>query len=198
MTQAKPQGWPQDAVEVGRILGAYGVKGWIKVQPFSFDASALFGSQSWCLSLERPGLPAHRLLKVLAVREQGEDLVAQVEGVDDRTQAEQLRGGVLSVSRAAFPKTPDGEYYWLDLIGLTVRNLQDQVLGQVIGLIDTGPHAVFRIAPPGVEKPTPSQEVLIPFVSAYVQDVDLAADLIRVDWVADWAADGSEDEAKPA
>lgn len=178
--------WPEDAVEVGRILGAYGVKGWIKVQPFSFDASALFASETWWLHLLRPGQAPRQALKVLALRNQGEDLVAQIEGVDDRSGAELLRGGVLSVPRAAFPKTPDGEYYWVDLVGLQVRNTAGEDLGQVIGLIDTGPHCVFRIAPPGVAAPSSKQERLIPFVDAYVREVDMAARLIRVEWSAAW------------
>lgn len=183
MTQAD---WPEDAVEVGRILGAFGVKGWIKVQPFSFDASALGASKTWWLHLLRPGQAERQQLKVVALREQGEDLVAQIEGVNDRNAAELLHGGLLSIPRTAFPKTPDGEYYWVDLIGLSVVNAQGQDLGQVIGLIDTGPHCVFRIAPPGVANPSPKQERLIPFVSHYVQDVDLAARQIRVDWSTDW------------
>lgn len=178
---------PADAVAVGRIAGAFGVKGWIKVQPFSLDAAALMSSELWWLSSETPRpqpLPAS--LKVLSLREQGEYLVAQVEGVDERNGAEALRGVTLSVPRSAFPKTPDGEYYWIDLIGLTVQNLQGQALGQVIGLIDTGPHCVLRIAPPGVEKPAPAEEVLIPFISQYGCEVDLAARQIRVDWALDW------------
>lgn len=178
--------WPEDAVEVGRILGAFGVKGWIKVQPFSFDASALSGSTTWWLDLVRPGQAPRQLLKVLAMRQQGEDLVAQIEGVDDRSAAEMLRGGVLSVPRAFFPKTADGEYYWIDLVGLKVLNTQGEDLGQVIGLIDTGPHCVFRIAPPGVAQPTSKQERLIPFVDAYVREVDMAQRQLRVEWSADW------------
>mgnify|MGYP000845511912 CR=1 FL=1 len=183
------QAWPEDAVEVGRILGAFGVKGWIKIQPFSFDASALAASKTWWLQLERPGTPARQALKVLALRDHGEGLVAQLEGVEDRDGAERLRGGLLSVPRAAFPKTPDGEYYWLDLIGLQVVNTEGQDLGKVIDLIDTGPHCVFRIAPPGIEQPSPKQERLIPFVGAYVLDVDLAGKQIRVDWSADWESE---------
>lgn len=135
-------------------------------------------------------MPARQALKVLALRDHGEGLVAQVEGVDDRDAAERLRGGLLSVPRAVFPKTPDGEYYWIDLIGLQVLNTQGQDLGRVIDLIDTGPHCVFRIAPPDIEQPSPKQERLIPFVSAYVLDVDLPNKQIRVDWSPDW-----EDEA---
>lgn len=178
---------PADAVAVGRVAGAFGVKGWIKVQPFSLDASALIASKVWWTSSETPRpQPLPALLTVLDLREQGEFLVAQVEGVSERNGAEQLRGAVLHVPRSAFPKTPDGEYYWIDLIGLDVVNRQGQPLGKVIHLIDTGPHCVLRIAPPGIAAPTLAQELLIPFVSQYGCEVDLAARRITVDWELDW------------
>jgi 16S rRNA processing protein RimM len=178
---------PADAVEVGRIVGAFGVKGWIKIQPFSLDGSTLLGTKTWWLQAEGPraaALPA--ALTVLARRNQGDAIVAQVTGVDDRDAAEALRGCTLMVSRSEFPKTPDGEYYWLDLIGLAVVNQQGAALGQVIGLIDTGPHCVFRIAPVGRTEPGPAEEVLIPFVAAYVLDVSLSERRILVDWALDW------------
>ncbi len=181
---------PADAVEVGRIVGAFGIKGWIKIQPFSLDGSTLMSTHTWWLRGEGPlasKWPSH--LEVQARREQGDCIVAQVEGVLDRNGAEALRGATVWVSRTDFPKTPDGEYYWLDLIGLTVVNEQEQVVGTVIGLIDTGPHCVFRIAPPGMTSPTPAQERLIPFVGAYVLDVNLAERRIRVDWALDWDAE---------
>ena len=179
--------WPEDAVEVGRILGAFGVKGWIKVQPFSFDASALSGSTTWWLDLVRPGQAPRQLLKVLAMRQQGEDLVAQIEGVDDRSAAEMLRGGVLSVPRTAFPKTADGEYYWIDLIGLDVVNREGVHLGVVRDLMPTGPTSVlvmeYTETVDGVEK---TAERLVPFVAAYIDDVDLKARRITADWQTDY------------
>jgi len=178
---------PADAIAVGRIAGAFGIKGWIKVQPFSLDASALFASKTWWLSSETPRpQPLPATFTVLALREQGDMLAAQIEGVDDRNTAEALRGITLHVPRSAFPKTPDGEFYWIDLIGLAVVNREQRPVGTVIGLIDTGPHAVLRIAPPGLAQPSPAQEVLIPFVSHYGCDVDLVARQITVDWQLDW------------
>lgn len=179
---------PADAVAVGRVSGAYGVKGWIKVQPFSLHADALFANTTWWLSGSAPrpqALPES--IKVLQLREQGDALVAQIEGVTERNGAEALRGATLSVSRASFPQTGnEDEFYWVDLIGLTVVDRQGRVLGQVVDLIDTGPHCVLRIAPPGIEKPSPAQELLIPFLSQYGCDVDLAARRISVDWDEGW------------
>ncbi len=178
--------WPADAVQVGRILDAWGVKGWFKVQAYSGQPEAIFNAKHWFLKSDGPK-PGRLTLKMLSVREHGEGIVASAEGVTDRNGAEALRGWELWVSRADFPRTDDGEYYWIDLIGLDVINREGQPLGRVIGLIETGPHAVLRILPPGVEEPAkPDQERLIPFVEAFVDDVSLESRQIRVDWGTDF------------
>jgi 16S rRNA processing protein RimM len=178
--------WPEDLVPVGRILDAWGIKGGLKVQAYSVDADALFSAKRWFLKATGPK-PAQLQLAVRSVREQGEGIVAMAEGVDDRNAAEALRGHEIFVPRSDFPRTPDGEYYWVDLIGLDVVNRDGQALGRVIGLIDTGPHCVLRILPPGVDEPAkPDQERLIPFVEAFVDDVSLEARRILVDWGLDY------------
>ncbi len=178
--------WPEDLVPVGRILDAWGIKGGLKVQAYSVDADALFGAKRWYLQSTGPKA-GRSMIAVRSVREQGEGIVAMVEGVDDRNAAEALRGHEIHIPRSDFPRTPDGEYYWVDLIGLDVVNREAQALGRVIGLIDTGPHAVLRILPPGVEEPAkPDQERLIPFVEAFVDYVSLEARQIRVDWGLDY------------
>jgi len=177
------QAWPEDAVEVGRILGAFGVKGWIKVQPFSFDASALTAGKTWWLNGGRPGQPVRQPWKVLACRDHGEGLVAQLDGVNDRDSAEKLKGVLIAVPRAAFPKAGKGEYYWVDLIGLAVLNREGVLLGTVRELLATGPQTTLVLAYEHEGKP---QERMIPFVSAYVDKVDLAARRITVDWQPDY------------
>ncbi len=171
---------------VGRILDAWGIRGGLKVQAYSADADALFSAKRWYLKAAGPK-PAQLALAVRSVREQGEGIVAMAEGIDDRNAAEALRGHEICIPRSDFPRTPDGEYYWVDLIGLDVVNRESAPLGRVIGLIDTGPHCVLRILPPGVAEPAkPDQERLIPFVEAFVDDVDLDAQQIRVDWGVDY------------
>jgi len=186
--------WPDDAVEVGRIVDAWGVKGWIKVQHFAADPQALFSSRRWFLKPpeasggpKRPApasLPA--LLKVTQAKSHGDVVVAQVQDVADRAAAEALRGARVFVSRASFPTAEADEYYWVDLIGLTVVNLQGETLGAVIGLLDTGPHSVLRIAPDGADTGNEAAERLVPFVGAYVTDVSLEARRITVDWGLDY------------
>ena len=178
--------WPDDLIQVGHLLDAWGVKGWFKVQAYSNQADAIFKAKQWYLRGSGPKV-SQRVLKIVAVKEHGEGVVAQAEGVSDRSGAEALRGHELFISRADFPRVGEGEYYWIDLIGLEVLNREAEALGRVIGLIDTGPHAVLRILPPGVVEPAkPDQEKLIPFVAAFIDDVDLSARLIKVDWGLDY------------
>lgn len=183
--------WPDDAVEVGRITGAWGVKGWFKVQPFAVDPQALFSSKRWFLqpSAEarppRPGAPAlPPLLKIAEAKEHGDGVVARSLDVADRDAAEALRGARIFVGRSSFPTAGDGEYYWVDLIGLAVVNREEQPLGSVVGLLDTGAHSVLRVLPEGGQGE--ADERLIPFVAQYIDDVDLAGRCIRVDWGPDY------------
>jgi 16S rRNA processing protein RimM len=185
--------WPEDAVEVGRIVDAWGVKGWIKVQPFATDPQALFSTRRWFLQppeANGPKRPAAvslpPLLKVTVAKLHGDVVVAQVQDVADRAAAEALRGARVFVPRANFPTAEPDEYYWVDLIGLTVVNLQGETLGTVTGLLDTGPHSVLRISPPGVDAKDASDERLVPFVGAYVTDVSLEQRRITVDWGLDY------------
>jgi 16S rRNA processing protein RimM len=129
---------PEDAVEVGRIVGAWGVKGGIKVQPFSSAPLALFSSKRWFVepSEAKPGHIAPRLLRVVQAREQGDSVVATVHDLEDRDAAEQLAGARVFIARSSFPTPKDDEFYWVDLIGLAVANREGVALGAVVGLVD--------------------------------------------------------------
>jgi 16S rRNA processing protein RimM len=171
---------PEDAVEVGRILGAWGVKGGIKVKPFSSDPQALFSSKRWFVEPAelKPGHPVPSLLRVVQAREQNDAVVATVQEVGDRDAAQALAGARLFIARSSFPTPEDDEFYWVDLIGLAVQNREGAALGRVIGLIETGPHCVLRIEPADPQ----AEQVLVPFVDAYVDRVDLPGRCIHVDW----------------
>jgi 16S rRNA processing protein RimM len=191
--QASPL--PDDAVELGRIQDAWGIKGWVRILPHSADTSALIASSSWFL---QP--PEARFARgfsaftgcvgvgVTEVKPHTDGLVAQLEGVDDRNAAEALKGVRIYLPRSAFPATPEGEYYWVDLIGLQVVNRAGDVLGSVTDLLDTGAHSVLRVQRLDVapDAPLDERERLIPFVAAYVDDVNLAERRITVDWGLDY------------
>lgn len=193
MSDADEPAWPDDAVEVGNIVGAWGVKGWIRVQPYAADPQALFSSKRWFLKapdgVGRPGesaVPA--LLRIVQAKDHGDGVIAQLHDVDDRSAAQALRGARIFVSRGSFPNSEADEYYWVDLIGLTVVNRQGELLGTVAALIDTGPHSVLRVVRPGAVHGVSAEadERLIPFVAAYVDTVSLAERRIVVDWDVDY------------
>lgn len=187
--------FPGDAVEVGTIVGAWGVKGGIKVRPLSSDPQALFSSKRWFLrppSQPPAGLARvkvwPRVLRIATAREQGDHVVAIVQDLADRDAAAALSGGRVFVSRASFPTPGPDEFYWVDLIGLAVHNREGLVLGTVVGLIETGPSCVLRVEPPMADPKADEEpaEMLIPFVSAYVDEVDLAGRKLTVDWHPDY------------
>ncbi len=217
--------WPEDAIEVGRILGAWGIKGGIKVLPFAADPQALFASKRWFLkppasvkppaaATTKPGkvaqplpVPAHKTpaqkaalaapmpfaLNVDGVRDQGDAIVALAPEIPDRDAAEAMKGVRIFVSRSSFPAPDPDEFYWVDLIGLSVSNRDGVVLGEVVGLIDTGPHCVLRVRPPAAGETAAfaaaepeADERLIPFVDAYVDSVDIPGRRIVVDWGLDY------------
>ncbi|MEO5844523.1 MAG: ribosome maturation factor RimM [Caldimonas sp.] len=180
--------WPDDALEVGRIGEAWGLKGGFRVLAYADPPEALLAAARWHLRpaevVRRPtgDAPLPDSLEIASVRANGDGLVASSPAVADRTAAEALRGARIFIARSLFPKPAEDEFYWADLIGLGVVNRDGVALGRVVGLIDTGPHSVLRIQPEAAD----AAEVLIPFVSAYVDGVDPVARRITVDWGLDF------------
>lgn len=182
----EPAELPADAVEVGRIADAWGIKGWFKVLPYSADPEALFSSKRWYL------LPAERGAKTfsgtvkLAIKEARDHsgaVVASAHEVNDRGAAEAVKGARIFVPRSSFPTAEKDEYYWVDLIGLEVVNREGVALGQVADLLSTGAQTVLVI---GYTQEGEAHERMVPFVSAYVDGVDLPARRITVDWQPDY------------
>lgn len=177
---------PADAVEVGRIADAWGIKGWFKLIAYSSDPQALMNAPSWFLQPAERGAKNFNgtvLLPLSQVRWHGDSLVATSAEVQDRNGAEALRGARIFVAREHFPQADDGEYYWVDLIGLAVRNREGVELGCVKDLLSTGPNTVLVV---GYEADGKPQERMIPFVDAYIDHVDLPGKTITADWQPDY------------
>lgn len=180
-----PQG-AAAAVVLGRVLGAFGIHGWVKVRPFTETADGLLGQSAW--SLNQAGTT--RLVQVNEAKQHGALVLAHLEGVADRGQAEALRGADVTVAREQLPAPGAGEYYWSDLIGLAVRNVNGIDLGRIAGLIAAPAHDVLRVE--GTEGTGQEadhetrRERLIPFVEPILREVDLASGLVVVDWEADY------------
>jgi 16S rRNA processing protein RimM len=261
---------PADLIELGRVAEAYGVKGWVKIQPYSADADVLLSVASpssnrassgksssgksaaagasvnvpanasvnaaangssvglsadssadssagssvtsvptwWLVRPAPPGAVAAsagksspaRPYAIKAARPHGSHVVAQLEGIDDRDQAEALKGMAVCAPRSAFPAPDEDEYYWIDLIGCTVLgddNGEPALLGVVGEVVDNGAHAVLKV----LRQRQPAQgldpeplldakgrpiEILVPFVQAHIRAVDLGARRIDSDWPLDF------------
>lgn len=177
---------PVDAIEVGRIADAWGIKGWFKVLPYSAAPEALFSSKRWFLLPAEKGpktFEGTAKLSIKQAKEHADTVVASAHDVDDRNAAEALRGARVFIARSSFPTAADDEYYWVDLIGLEVVNREGASMGTVRDLLSTGPQTVLVLA---FELDGKAQERMIPFVSAFVDTVDLTARRIVVDWQSDY------------
>jgi len=171
-------------IVLGRIVAPLGVQGWVKIHPFGDDPLSWRKMSHWWLSSD-DAAPASQWKQytLAACRAHGKGLVAALTEVPDRSSAEAIDGFYIAAPREALPKPAEGEYYWGDLVGLAVENEAGEALGTVKGLVSTGAHDVLQLQEGEGEG---SVERLIPFVAAYVLDVDLAARRIRVSWEKDW------------
>jgi 16S rRNA processing protein RimM len=167
---------PQGMILLGRVHGAFGIRGELKLESFTDPATAIFRYQPWLL---RDAQGRERELKGARGRETAKGLVAMFPGVDDRDGAEGLRGAELFAPRSALPPAKPGEYYWVDLEGLRVVNVEGVDFGTVSHLFSTGANDVLVARG--------DRERMIPFLQPdYIRSVDLDAGVVTVDWDADF------------
>lgn len=164
-----------EPIVLGALHGAYGLKGWVRVQPFQ-DTAALLSSKNW-QHVTTDGVVTPMELE--KAKEHGAGIVAKIKGIDTPEDAAALRGAV-AMYREDFPATDEDEYYWVDLIGCSVINKEGEAIGTVTGLIDNGVHDILKV------KKTNGKEVLIPFVDDYLESVNTQAKEITVDWDLSW------------
>ncbi|MBD3666409.1 MAG: ribosome maturation factor RimM, partial [Kangiella sp.] len=157
--------------------GASGIKGWVKVYSYTDPKENILNYSPWYLKLDGQW----QKVSIINGREQGKTVVAQLEGCNDRNTAESYRGVEIAIEESQLPQLENGEYYWRDLIGLTVVNLAGEELGTVKKMMETGANDVL------VVKTTSKEELLIPYVPEYsVMKVDLDSKQITVDWELDY------------
>ncbi len=161
-------------VVMGRILGPFGIQGWIKLKTFTESPDGLAGHCAWWLRTQQ----GWRSVGLEEFRVRPAAVSAKLEGVDDRDAAEMLRGVDVAVTREDLGEAAQGEFYWVDLVGLEVVNLQGESLGRVEELLRTGSSDVLVVLG--------DRERLIPFVEAYVTLVEREAGRITVDWEAEY------------
>lgn len=163
----------ESLVVLGSVAGLYGVRGWVKIHSYTEPRDAILRYREALL-----GVGANwREIRFAELKRHGKTIIGEIEGIDDRDVAAGLVGKDIAVSRDALPELGDGQYYWNDLEGLTVENMNGRTLGVVRKLMATGANDVMVVAG--------ENETLIPFVTGdVVKDVDVAGGRIRVDW--DW------------
>jgi len=161
---------------MGRIVAPYGLKGWVRIEPYSAHPESMSTYRSWWVG--RHG--DWRELKVAeSILQHGASLVARFEGCAERDAALALKGSELALERESLPQNANGEFYWVDLVGLKVVNVKGEKLGDVAALFENGAHPVMRVVDGETER-------LLPFVEQVVRQVDMAQGRIRVEWELDW------------
>jgi len=163
-------------VTLGRVSGAHGIQGWIKIRSETSPRENIVNYSPW--HLLRNG--RREVWKVKAGRLQGKAVVAKLEGCDDRNLADALVGAEIMVPRSMLPEiTTVGEFYWADLVGLTVRTVEGVELGRIDRLFETGSNDVMVVQG--------DRERLVPYIwEQVVRDVDLQAGTMLVDWDPDF------------
>jgi 16S rRNA processing protein RimM len=159
---------------MGRIVGPFGIKGWVKLLPITGEPASLLEYASWWIE----GESGWKASKVEKSQLHGQEVVAKLAGCDDRDAAARYRGRNIAIARSDFPAAGENEFYWADLVGLKVVNREGVDLGSIIRIFETGANEVLVVEG--------DRERLIPFTEQVVQAVDLAGRVMRVDWGADY------------
>jgi 16S rRNA processing protein RimM len=168
---------------MGRVTGPFGVQGWVKIHPYTETSESLTRYRSWWMGKQEP----YAEQAVVEARVHGAEVLAKLDGVDDRDAAALMKGWLVAVPRAELPKAQKDEYYWTDLIGLAVVNTEGTRFGTVKDLMETGANDVLVVqGEEGEASGKPGQERLIPFIRQVILDVDLDGGTIKVDWGADY------------
>ncbi len=165
----------QKLINVGKISGVFGIKGWVKVFSFTEPTDNIIKYSPWTL---KKGDDT-KTVKVVKGKVQGKSVVAAIDGVNDRDQAATLIGWDILVEQSQLPTTVAGEYYWFDLVGLRVKNTQGNDLGVVDSVMETGANDVLIVKD--------DRDRAIPFLQGQtVINIDLDAGLMIVDWELDF------------
>jgi 16S rRNA processing protein RimM len=163
---------------MGRVAGSFGVKGWVRLKPFSRKEDALAGHGTWVLRTRE----GWREMELEDFEVHAKGPVAKLAGSDAREVADALRGADVAVMREALGEAEEGSLYQVDLVGLEVVEEEGSVLGRVDGFFDAGETSVMVVAG------TDGRERLIPFVAEFVKSVDPGARRVTVDWKPDYDA----------
>jgi 16S rRNA processing protein RimM len=169
-----------ELVIMGRVVAPYGVLGWLKILPDTEQFDGLLDYKTWWIGKDNDW----RELKVESAKIHNDVLVVKLQGIDDRDAAVACKANKIAVPRALLPKLTGEEYYWSDLIGLSVKNLQDVDFGKIIDVFATGANDVIVVK--SVAKSEQGVERLIPYITQNIIEVSLEAKTMLVDWDSDF------------
>ena len=165
----------QDLINVGKISGVFGLKGWVKVFSYTEPRENILSYKHWLLKKGSQD----KSIKVIGGQLQGKGVVAQIEGVTDRDKALVMMGWDVYITHDQLPTLAKGEYYWTDLVGLDVENLEGFQLGKVDSLFETGANDILLVKG--------ERERALPFIKGQtVISIDVVAGKIVVDWDPDF------------
>lgn len=162
-------------VAMGYIKGVFGIKGWLKVKTDTEYADSLLDYRRW--RLHKDG--RRQDVEIEDGKIVGSELQVKFAGIDDRDQAALLRGYTVEIPRDEFAETEEDEYYWVDLVGMQVKNRAGETIGTVQNLMETGAHDILVVA-------KAEGKTLIPFVSQFIDGVDRENRTITADWSSDY------------
>jgi len=162
-------------IVIGKIVGVHGIKGWLKILSFTRPRENIFKYGPWLVEQDNEWLEK----QLLEGKPQGKGLIASLKDITDRNEAMTLVGSELAIDRNRLPTPKEGEFYWHDLINMQVINQQNEMLGVVKELLETGANDVLVVE-------ADKQRYLIPYVKdVYIKDVDTEQGVIQVDWQSD-------------
>lgn len=167
---------PDDSthVVIGCLGTVFGVRGYLKVNSYTTPQDNILSYTNWQIKHKGQWQP----LAIENLKQQGKDIIVKIKGIDDRDEARAYTNDLLAIQRDALPATAADEYYWTDLIGITVVTQDGQTLGKIVEMRDTGANDVMIIEG--------EKRHLVPFINDVLINVDLDQQRIIVDWDYDF------------
>lgn len=175
-----------DCILLGKVVGVWGVKGWLKIFSYTRPRQDIGQYKTWLLvspSISNKASAEAVVASIKHCKEQGKNIVAKVQGVEYRDQAEACQGLQIYIDKAQLQPLPDGEFYWSDMLRCEVENTTGEDLGIVDSIIETGANDVL-VVHQRTEKAV--YERLIPYSVETVLSLDKATKKIVVNWDKDY------------
>ncbi|MBR9726660.1 ribosome maturation factor RimM [Shewanella intestini] len=172
----------QQPIVLGKLGSSHGIKGWLKITAYTDSVDGIFNYSPWLIKEQGEW----REVKVKQWKPQGKAVIAELEGVSNREQAQMLTNCEIAIMPEQMQKLADDEFYWRDLIGCEVTNTNGYNMGKVDQIVETGSNDVLLIKA-NVKDAFGKVERMIPFVTEqFIKQVDLQGKQIIVDWDPDF------------